>query len=200
MNIRNFILAGALCTASITNAQTYKMDITVNGHTLTATMADNSSAEALHDLLNQGALTLNLNEYGDFEKVGNLGHTLPRNDERITSEAGDIFLYQGNQITIFYGSNTWSYTRLGRIDNVTKSELKDILGEGDVTVVLSLPPSADISAINADENVVSSDVYTIDGKFVGSYSGTADNLARGSYVIRAKLYNGKTTIIKKIIR
>lgn len=114
-----------------------KLQIEVNGHTLTATLADNDSAKALAELMKDEPLTLELREYGSFEKVGPLPQSLPANDESLTTEPGDIMLYVGNQITIFYGSNTWSYTRLGKIDNVTQSELKDIFGEGDVTVVLS---------------------------------------------------------------
>ena len=114
-----------------------KIQIEVNGHALTATLADNDSAKALAELLKDKHMVLDLNEYGSFEKVGPLPHSLPTNDESITTEPGDIMLYVGNQITIFYESNTWSYTRLGKIDNVTQSELKEIFGEGDVTVVLS---------------------------------------------------------------
>lgn len=115
-----------------------KLQIEVNGHTLTATLADNDSAKALAELMKDEPLTLELREYGSFEKVGPLPQSLPANDESVTTEPGDIMLYQGNQITIFYGSNTWSYTRLGKIDNVTQSELKGIFGEGDVTVTFSL--------------------------------------------------------------
>lgn len=114
------------------------LQIEVNGHTLTATLADHEAAQALTELIQSEPLTLNLHEYGSFEKVGPLPQSLPTDDENITTEPGDIMLYQGNQITIFYGSNTWSYTRLGRIDTITQAELKDILGEGDITVVLSL--------------------------------------------------------------
>lgn len=115
-----------------------KLQIEVNGYTLTATLADNDSAKALAELIKDEPLTLELREYGSFEKVGPLPQSLPANDESITTEPGDIMLYVGNQITIFYGSNTWSYTRLGKIDNVTQSELKGIFGEGDVTVTFSL--------------------------------------------------------------
>lgn len=114
-----------------------KLQIEVNGHTLTATLADNDSAKALAELMKNESLILELREYGSFEKVGPLLQSLPTNDESITTEPGDVMLYQGNQITIFYGTNTWSYTRLGHID-INQDELKAILGEGDVTVVLSL--------------------------------------------------------------
>lgn len=114
-----------------------KMNITVNGRTLTATMADNSSARALTELLNEGDIVIDMSDYGDFEKVGDLGHTLPQNNEDITTQAGDLILYQGNKFVIYYGYNSWSLTRLGKIDNIGQDELKEILGEGNVTVTLS---------------------------------------------------------------
>lgn len=115
--------------------------ITANDITFTAEFAENSSADAFRELLAKGDLTINMNDYGNFEKVGELGTTLPRNDEYITTESGDIILYQGNSITIYYDTNTWNFTRLGRINNVTQSELKEILGSGDITVTLSLNPN-----------------------------------------------------------
>ena len=96
--------------------------------------ADNSSAEAFIDLLTEGDVTVDMHDYGNFEKVGPLGAELVRNDEDITTEPGDVILYQGNQITIYYGENTWSFTRLARIDDTSKEELLELLGSGDVTV------------------------------------------------------------------
>lgn len=115
-----------------------KLYIKVNGTTLTATLSENSSAKALKELLKNSDITVNMSDYGNFEKVGPLGTSLPRNDERITTEPGDLILYQGNSITIYYDTNTWNFTRLGKIDNVTQDELKQILGSGDVTVTLSI--------------------------------------------------------------
>ena len=80
-----------------------------------------------------------MNDYGNMEKVGSLGQNFPRNDESITTEVGDIILYQGNSLVIYYAPNSWSFTRLGKINNISQKELKDILGKGDVTVTLSLP-------------------------------------------------------------
>ena len=102
---------------------------------LTATLADNSSARAFYELLRHAPLTIKMNDYGNFEKVGPLGTSLPRNDTQITTSAGDIILYQGNQITIYYDTNSWSFTSLGKVDGVTQAELKKILGKGDVTAV-----------------------------------------------------------------
>ncbi|MCR5725649.1 MAG: hypothetical protein K6G80_11245 [Treponema sp.] len=86
-------------------------------------------------MLREGPVTIKMRDYGNFEKVGPLGTSLPRNDTQITTQAGDIILYQGNQITIYYDTNSWNFTRLGKVDGVTQAELKKILGKGDVTAV-----------------------------------------------------------------
>ena len=107
-------------------------------HKLTATLSDNSSAMAFYELLEKGPVTIKMTDYGNFEKVGPLGTKLPRNDTQITTQAGDIILYQGNQITIYYDTNSWNFTRLGKVDGVTQAELKKILGKGNVTAVFSV--------------------------------------------------------------
>ncbi len=112
--------------------------IKVNNNVLEVKLEDNEATKSLVERLKNGDITVNANEYGGFEKVGNLGFSLPRNDTSITTSSGDIVLYQGNQISLFYNSNSWSYTKIGRVQNVSSSELKNILGSGDVTLVLSL--------------------------------------------------------------
>lgn len=87
--------------------------------------------------LKDGDIIVAMHDYGNFEKVGSLGFTLPRNDISITTTPGDVILYQENQITIYYDENTWNLTKLGHID-ITQSELKTILCDGDVEVVFSL--------------------------------------------------------------
>jgi flavodoxin len=114
------------------------LKIRVGGRTLTATLADNSSATALKELLSKGDITIDMSDYGDFEKVGLIGTSLPLNDEQITTEAGDLILYQGNSFVICYDTNFWNFTRLGKINDIAKSELKSLLGEGDVTVTISI--------------------------------------------------------------
>ena len=114
------------------------LNLTINGTTLTATLADNSSAQALVELLANGPITIDMRDYGNMEKVGSLGTSLPTNNEQINTQAGDIILYQGNQITIYYDTNSWSLTRLGKINNITAQELRTLLGSGDVSVTLSL--------------------------------------------------------------
>ena len=110
----------------------------VNENVLSILASDNSSADAFLDLLKAGDITIEMHDYGSFEKVGSLGTTLPRNDEQITTEPGDVILYQGNQVTIYYDVNSWSFTRLGRVQGLTQAELKEILGDGNVTVIFSL--------------------------------------------------------------
>ncbi len=112
--------------------------VEANGKKFYATIEDNSSGEALIEKLTSAAITLQLHDYGHFEKVGALPWELPRNDEQITTAPGDIILYQGNQITLYYDKNTWSFTRLGKIGNATREELLAALGDGDVSVRFSL--------------------------------------------------------------
>jgi hypothetical protein len=115
------------------------MNIKISGgREFTATMVKNSSTAALMDMLKLGPVTIQMHDYGNMEKVGGLGKSLPRNDERITTGPGDLILYQGNAFVIYYALNSWTLTRLGKINNVTQEELKAALGEGDVTVTLSL--------------------------------------------------------------
>lgn len=112
------------------------LKITVGDQELLATFADNSSAEAFQDLLAQGPVTVSMDDYGGFEKVGSLGTTLTRNDTRITTQPGDVILYQGSQITIYSGTNTWNFTRLAKINDSTDLQAK--LGTGTVQVTFSL--------------------------------------------------------------
>ena len=112
----------------------------VEGRVLTILPENNSSAEAFLNLLAKGDVTVKMHDYGNFEKVGSLGTSLPTNDQSITTVPGDVILYQGNQITIYYDTNTWSFTRLGRVQGMTQAELREALGE-DPTVVFSLQNS-----------------------------------------------------------
>lgn len=117
--------------------------VKANGVTFTAVFADNSSAEALKELLTEGDISVLMHDYGEFEKVGDLGTDLPGNDTRITTEPGDVILYQGNRITVYYDVNSWNFTRLGRIEDTSKDELLAVFGEGDVTVTFSLNGAQD---------------------------------------------------------
>ena len=97
---------------------------------------ENDSVKALMDLVKDRPLTIQMSMYGGFEQVGSLGTSLPRNDRQTTTSAGDIVLYSGNQIVVFYGSNSWSYTRLGHITDKSADELKSLLGNKDTTITI----------------------------------------------------------------
>ena len=118
--------------------QEMKLQIKVNGMVLTATLEDNSSVEALVDLIGGDTLTLEMDDYSGFEKVGDLPESLPENNEELNTDAGDLILYQGKEFVIYYDQNSWSLTKLGHIDNISKEELQELLGDGSVTVELSM--------------------------------------------------------------
>lgn len=112
-------------------------EILINGTKLMADFEDNAAGAALKEKLLKGDITLTLDEYGGFEKVGELGFSLPASDESITAKSGDIVLYQGDKLSMIYGENTWQYTRLGKIRDLDEKSLRNIFGEGDVAVTLS---------------------------------------------------------------
>lgn len=125
-------------TSDVMEVSQMEITIDVNDNKLTASLADSTAAKELAEKLKAEPITVTLNEYGGFEKVGDLPWSLTKSDKQVSTEPGDIMLYQGDQMTIFYNSNSWSYTKLGHIDNITQEELKALFGEGDVTVTLSL--------------------------------------------------------------
>ena len=110
----------------------------IGSNVLTIKPENNSSAKAFADLLRKSDLTVEMHDYGNFEKVGSIGSSLPRNDKAITTKPGDVILYQGNQITIYYDVNSWNFTKLGEVQGIEPSELKAILGDSNVSVRFSL--------------------------------------------------------------
>lgn len=115
-----------------------QITLTINGTVLTATLADNSSAQSLKDLLADGPVTIAMRDYGGMEKVGPIGADLPTNNEQITTEAGDLILYMGNAFVIYYAPNSWNFTRLGKINDISAESLREILGSDAVDVTLEL--------------------------------------------------------------
>ena len=101
-------------------------------------LESNSSADAFLEMIKEEPLTIDMHDYGSFEKVGDLPWELPTNDEEITTNPGDIILYQGNKLTIYYDENTWNFTKIGQIPDVDAEELREVLGEGNVTVEFSV--------------------------------------------------------------
>ena len=113
------------------------MQMMIGETPVTVAWEDNASVEALRALAEKG-LTINMSMYGGFEQVGAIGQSLPRDDQQTTTSSGDIVLYSGNQLVVFYGSNSWAYTRLGHITDQTPEQMKALLGSGDVTITLSM--------------------------------------------------------------
>ena len=158
------------------------MYITIDGKSLPVSLVDNAATQTLVAALQEGDITYEAHDYGGFEKVGALGRSLPTSNTQITTQAGDVILYSGNQIVLFYGSNSWSYTRLGRIEYSSQAELESFLkaGQGNVMVKLSLssdetaikslraasPTSADdyVTLSGVRTNIPSKGIYIKDGK------------------------------------
>jgi hypothetical protein len=113
------------------------MQMKINNTPVTVAWENNESVAALKELAANG-LTIQMSMYGGFEQVGSIGQSLPREDSQTTTQAGDIVLYSGNQIVVFYGSNSWAYTRLGHITDKSAADLEELLGNGDVTITISI--------------------------------------------------------------
>ena len=128
---------GAVSGSSSTEARALFL-IDVGGAQLTVKPADTEAARALMDHLQAGPVKVSLHAYGGFEQVGSLPWDLPANDEQITTVPGDVMLYQGNQVTIFIGSNSWAYTPLGSIEGATPDMLFNAFGGDAVEVTLLL--------------------------------------------------------------
>ncbi len=139
------------------------MILKVNNSTLKVKLADNAATRALVERLKNGVVTYTAHDYGDFEKVGALGFSLPSNDTYITTEPGDIMLYTSNQLCIFFDSNSWEYTPIGKIEGMTKQQLKDSFGTGEVSITLSIDNSTGIASVSSNQAKANS-IYTLSGQ------------------------------------
>lgn len=119
---------------NIKKEESEAMLLEVNDYTFEVELENNTSAKALKEYVSKEKRTLSLDDYGNFEKVGDLGITLPRNDETITTKEGDLILYLGNKLCLYYNQNTWNFTKLGHIKDTT--HLKEAIGTGSVQVTL----------------------------------------------------------------
>lgn len=161
-----------------------KMYITIGGMTQKVTLVNNAATQALVAKLQQAPVTVTLNSSGGFEIWGALGFSLPSNNQQITAQPGDVILYSGSNICLFYGTNSWSYTRLGKIDGLSESELRTFLkaGENNIGVTLSLT-----SGTSAIRQIISDDgndvYYSLNGQRV-------TNPSHGIYI-----KNGKKVIL-----
>lgn len=113
-----------------------KMNVQVGTYAFTATLEDNDAVRELTEMMQEGPVTIRMSDYSGFEKVGPLGKSLTTSNRQTTATVGDIVLYNGNSIVMFYGSNSWSYTRIGKIDDLT--DWAAALGSGDITAVFTL--------------------------------------------------------------
>lgn len=166
-----------------------KVRLSVGGNTMTATLVNNEATRELKELLEKGPVTIQMNDYGGFEKVGALPQSFTTSNSQITTQPGDIMLYQGNNMVIFYGSNSWSYTPLGKIDGATANDLKQFLGTESIYLTLSLDTTTGIEEASSDRDG-EDDIYDLNGNRI-----TEKTLSHGIYII-----NGKKTLIKKIIK
>ena len=114
------------------------LQMTIGGTPVEVKWDDNESVEALRQLCREEPLTIQMSMYGGFEQVGSIGQRLPRNDSQTTTQSGDIVLYSGDQIVVFYGSNSWAYTRLGHVTDKSDEEMAQLLGNGDVTITVEM--------------------------------------------------------------
>ena len=160
------ILCG--CTKENITAQTMteKLYVTIGEETRSVTMEDNVGTQAFVAALQTENITYEAHDYGNFEKVGALGQSFPTADHQVTTSAGDIVLYNGNNICIFYGSNSWSYTRIGKLDGMSAEDVRRFVnaGGGNVTVTLSLQPIYTGLDEFSDDKHGDSPAYTITGQ------------------------------------
>jgi len=159
------------------------MNITIDGVTETATLVDNSATQTLVAKLQSAPINVMLNSSGGFEIWGALGFSLMTSNEQVNAQPGDIVLYNGSNICMFYGTNSWSYTRLGHIDGLSESELRTFLhaGESNISVTLSLSNTTGIGQVRAGES--QSKAYTLQGSIAqAGYKGII--IQSGKKIIR----------------
>lgn len=112
--------------------------VSIDGRPLTVHWEDNQSVEQLIELLQQGTITIQTQQYGGFEQVGRLPQSITSQDVQMTTQPGDIVLYASDSIVLFYGSNTWAYTKLGHIQGISDDELRTLLQKDQMMISLSL--------------------------------------------------------------
>lgn len=162
-----------------------KINIKIDGRTMTATLVENQASKTLVEKLTDGPITITMNNYGGFEKVGELPWSLPASDTHITTKPGDIMLYTGNNIVIFYGQNYWAYTPLGTLETTDPEEISRFVGTGSKQVTISLVNTNQISSVIIEPDTKEK-VFALDGKEIKGRP-----IAPGLYIV-----NNKKVIIK----
>ena len=172
---RLFLLACSMLTLLSTDAIAQndnttmdKMYITIDGHEQSVTLTNNSATKALVEKLQQAPVDVTLNSSGGFEIWGALGFSLPTSDQQTNAQPGDVVLYNGSNICMFYGSNSWSYTRLGKIDGLSESELRTFLKAGESNIKVTLSLTSGTTAIKSINNNLQEDetYYSLNGQRV----------------------------------
>lgn len=164
-----------------------KVNITIGGVTKVIELVDNAATKALVGKLQEKSVTVTLNTNSNFEIWGSLGFSLPTSDEYINGQPGDVVLYNGSNICLFYGSNSYSYTRLGKINGLTADELKTFLkgGQNNISVTLSLPGATAVKSLSTNQTTKGKEVYyTLNGQKV-------DEPRKGIYIV-----NGEKRIVE----
>lgn len=128
----------SMVEGSVTSVAGKKIILKVGDNTLSMTLVDNAATRRLWKLCQSGDVTLRMHEYGGFEMVGTLPESLPTSNVRLSTTVGDVVLYNGNRLVVFFGSNTWSYTRIGRIENATPEGVRSFFGGDNVGVKLNV--------------------------------------------------------------
>ena len=157
-----------------------KLLLSIDGVQVEVDWEENESVAALRELIAFNPLTVPMSMYGGFEQVGPLGTSLPRQDAQTHTDYGDIVLYSGNQIVIFYGSNAWAYTRLGHIRDLSQAELKEMLGQHSVTVTLTLSADAEAGEYSIPDVVLNSG-YTMPVIGLGTWTLSDDQAEASVY-------------------
>ncbi|MBQ6406209.1 MAG: hypothetical protein IJJ62_05095 [Prevotella sp.] len=180
---RASLIENWLKTLNFDNSQTTmdKIYITIGEQTQSATLVDNDATRELVAVLQDASITLTLND-NHFEIWGSLGKSLTTKNEQMTTQPGDIVLYNGSNICIFYDSNSWSYTRLGKIDGLSENELRTFLkaGENNISVTISLAKPTGIRSLSPNPSTVrKGSLYSLNGVKV-------ENPSKGLFIKNGK--------------
>lgn len=182
--MKHIIIVSALIFSSFMVQAQQKITISANGESKTATLADTQAARELYALLEEAPIAVSMSDYGGFEKVGSLPQSFTTNDRQTTTSAGDIMLYLGRNIVIFYGSNSWAYTPLGHIDDASSDEIRSFLAGSSVEVTLSISDTSSLELINTDR--ATPIVYTLQGVRIDLAGGSLSSLPSGIYIVNGK--------------
>ena len=188
--MKGVLLLLSLIVSSVMAQAQDKIYITVNGVTRNILLFDSEAAKELKSRVSKSNITVKMNDYGGFEKVGELPWSLPTSNRQISTAPGDVMLYMGNNIVIFYGTNSWSYTPLGKIEGLSAEEIRNFLVGNHIDVILSADIQSGILDVNADCSEELS-VYNLQGVKIDMKGRTLADIPAGLYII-----NGKKHLIK----